>query len=221
MKARIIPASKTIGTHARVIEEDKPLRVAAYCRVSTDREEQESSYEVQCQHYTRMIDKNTEWELAGIYADEGITALSTKKREQFKAMIRDCEDGKIDMIITKSISRFARNTLDCLDYIRRLNKMGIPVVFEKESINTMDAQGELLITILASIAQQESESISKNVQMGIRFHYQEGKICAGHQNMLGYERTEDGSLEVIPEEAEIVRRIFRLFLNGLSPSHIG
>lgn len=220
MKARIIPANKKMIA-AKDHSHEKKLKVAAYCRVSTDREEQESSYEVQCMHYSKLIMQNPYWEMAGIYADEGITALSTRKREQFKAMISDCEAGKIEMIITKSISRFARNTIDCLNYIRKLKALGIPVIFEEESINTMDSKGELLITILASIAQQESESISRNVQMGVRYHYQEGRICAGHQNILGYERTKEGKLQIVPDEAEIVRRIYRYYLDGYSPSHIG
>ena len=134
----------------------KKLRVAAYCRVSTEQEEQESSFENQVAYYTDLIQSNPEWEFAGIYADDGISGTNTKKREDFNRMIDDCEAGNIDMIITKSISRFARNTLDCLKYIRQLKDKNIPVFFEKEAINTMDAKGEVLITIMASLAQQES-----------------------------------------------------------------
>ena len=150
-----IPA-KVESTAQQAVQ--RQLRVAAYCRVSTDSEEQASSYEVQVAHYTQFIQKNPEWELAGIYADDGITGTNTKKREEFNRMIQDCMDGNIDMIITKSISRFARNTLDCLKYIRKLKEKNIPVFFEKENINTMDSKGEVLLTIMASLAQQESQS---------------------------------------------------------------
>jgi len=221
VKTRIIPANKPTGKAETNGKTDNKTRVAAYCRVSTDKEEQESSYEVQCQHYESLISVRKDWELAGIYADEGITALSTRKREQFRKMIRDCEEGKIDLIITKSISRFARNTLDCLNYIRKLKSMNIPIIFEKESINTMDSKGELLITIMASIAQQESESISRNVQIGVRYRFQEGRVCSGHHRLLGYERTEEGKLAIVPEEARIVMRIYREYLDGYSPGHIG
>ena len=147
----LIPARRQVGNNARKQEEEKPkLRVAAYCRVSTDSDEQATSYEAQVEHYTEYIQKNPDWEFAGIYADDGISGTNTKKREEFNHMIDDCKAGNIDMIITKSISRFARNTLDCLKYIRQLKDMNIPVLFEKESINTMDAKGEVLITIMAS-----------------------------------------------------------------------
>lgn len=223
MKARVIPAFRKRKLPASGMGEETParIRVCAYCRVSTDNEEQESSYEIQCTHYENLISQNPSWELAGIYADEGISGTSTQGRDQFNRMILDCEAGRIDLILTKSISRFARNTLDCLNYIRKLKALEIPVLFEKEGINTMDARGELLLTIMASIAQQESESISRNVQMGVRYHYQEGRVCAGHQNMLGYTRTSEGSLAIVPEEAVLVRRIFREYLDGYSPKHIG
>ena len=145
----VIPAKRQVGNTARQQDAKPKLRVAAYCRVSTDSDEQ-------VEHYTEFIQKNPEWEFAGIYADDGISGTNTKKREDFNRMIDDCEAGNIDMIITKSISRFARNTLDCLKYIRQLKDKNIPVFFEKEAINTMDAKGEVLITIMASLAQQES-----------------------------------------------------------------
>lgn len=163
----LIPARRQVGNNARKQDEEKPkLRVAAYCRVSTDSDEQATSYEAQVEYYTEYIQKNPDWEFAGIYADDGISGTNTKKREEFNRMIDDCKAGNIDMIITKSISRFARNTLDCLKYIRQLKDMNIPVLFEKESINTMDAKGEVLITIMASLAQQESQSLSQNVKLG-------------------------------------------------------
>ena len=152
----LIPARIRAGNRISK-EENKPkLRVAAYCRVSTDSDEQATSYDAQVEHYTEFIQKNPEWEFAGIYGDDGISGTNTKKREDFNRMIDDCEAGNIDMIITKSISRFARNTLDCLKYIRQLKDKNIPVFFEKEAINTMDAKGEVLITIMAFLAQQES-----------------------------------------------------------------
>ena len=197
------------------------LKVAAYCRVSTDSLEQESSYEAQCVHYIEYIQNNPRWELAGIYADEGISGTSTKHRDQFNQMIRDCEAGKINMIITKSISRFARNTLDCLQYIRKLKELGIAIYFEKEAINTLDAKGEVLITIMASIAQQESQSISQNVRMGIQYKMQQGKGNLNTKSLMGFDRGEESDmLVIIPEEAQIVRRIFREYLDGYSPAMI-
>lgn len=157
--------------------EDAPkLRVGAYCRVSTDNEEQASSYEAQIEHYTAFIQSNPKWELAGIFADDGITGTNTKKRDEFKKMIETCLSGEIDLVVTKSISRFARNTLDCLKYIRKLKEHGVAVFFEKENINTLDSKGEVLLTIMASLAQQESQSLSQNVKMGIQFRYQQGEV---------------------------------------------
>ena len=175
-KVTEIPAKKQIGSLAQK-KEVRKLRVAAYCRVSTDYEEQASSYQTQIEHYTDVIEKNPDWILAGIFADDGISATSTKHREQFNQMIEACKEGRIDMIITKSISRFARNTVDCLNYIRELKALNIPIYFEKESINTMDARGEVLITIMASLAQQESESLSQNVK--IRHITNEGILPSG------------------------------------------
>lgn len=210
-----IPAKPQKGNNAAK-EEVKKLRVAAYCRVSTDNEEQASSYEMQIEHYNHYISSRPEWELVRIYADEGISATSTKGREQFNAMIEDCKNGLIDMILTKSISRFARNTVDCLNYIRMLKGMNIPVYFEKESINTLDSRGEVLLTIMASLAQQESESLSKNVTIGIRYRFQQGKVMVNARNFLGYDKNADGKLVINPEQAEIVKRIFREYLEGAS-----
>jgi site-specific DNA recombinase len=161
----VIPARRQVGNTVKKSEQPK-LRVAAYCRVSTDSDEQETSYDAQVTHYTEYIQKNPEWELAGIFADDGISGTNTKKRTEFNRMIDECMAGNIDMIITKSISRFARNTLDCLQYIRQLKDKNIPVYFEKESINTMDAKGEVLITIMASLAQQESQSFQPEREAG-------------------------------------------------------
>ena len=217
----LIPARRQVGSNARKQEEEKPkLRVAAYCRVSTDSDEQATSYEAQVEHYTEYIQKNPDWEFAGIYADDGISGTNTKKREEFNRMIDDCKAGNIDMIITKSISRFARNTLDCLKYIRQLKDMNIPVLFEKESINTMDAKGEVLITIMASLAQQESQSLSQNVKMGLQYRYQQGKVQINHNRFLGYTKDADGNLVIDPEQAETVKRIYREYLEGLSMDKI-
>lgn len=215
----IIPAKRQIGNTAR--QDKKPkLRVAAYCRVSTDSDEQATSYEAQVEHYTEYIQKNPDWEFAGIYADDGISGTNTKRRDEFNRMIDDCKSGKIDMIITKSISRFARNTLDCLKYIRQLKDMNIPVLFEKESINTMDAKGEVLITIMASLAQQESQSLSQNVKLGLQYRYQQGKVQINHNRFLGYTKDTDGNLVIDPEQAEVVKRIYREYLEGFSMDKI-
>ncbi len=211
----LIPARRR--PRNRVIKEEKPkLRVAAYCRVSTDSDEQAGSYETQVNHYTEYIGRNKDWELAGIYADDGISGTNTKKREGFNEMIEDCMAGKIDMVITKSISRFARNTIDCLKFVRQLKEKNISIIFEKENINTLEASGELLLTIMASLAQQESASLSQNVKLGLQFRYQEGKVQINHEHFLGYTKDEDGNLIIDEEEAKIVRRIFREYLEGAS-----
>ena len=215
----VIPAKRQVGNNIKKAEKPK-LRVAAYCRVSTDSDEQATSYEAQIEHYTEYLSKNPEWVLAGIFADDGITGTNTKKRDEFNRMIEECHDGNIDMIITKSISRFARNTLDCLKYIRELKDLNISVFFEKESINTMDAKGEVLLTIMASLAQQESQSLSQNVKLGIQYRYQQGKVQINHNRFLGYTKDADGNLVIEPEQAEIVRRIYREYLQGLSMDKI-
>lgn len=171
----MIPARRMIGTQ-KPAEKTQKLRVVAYARVSTEFEEQESSYDVQVEHYTTYIKSNPEWGLVEIYADDGISATSTTKRESFNRMIQDARDGKIDMILTKSISRFSRNTVDCLKYTRELKTLNIAVFFEKENINTLDTKGEVLMTIMAALEQQESESLSANVRLGIQFRNQQGKV---------------------------------------------
>lgn len=191
-------------------------RVAAYCRVSTDEEEQLSSYEAQKTYYTDKIMENPEWTMAGIFADEGITGTSAKKRPEFLRMIRLCKQKKIDIILTKSISRFARNTVDCLNYIRVLRELGVAVMFEKENINTLKADSELLITMMGAFAQAESESISANVRWGIRQAMREGRVRVSCANLYAYEKGLDGQMQIIPEQAEVVRRIFRLYLSGAS-----
>ena len=195
-------------------------RVAAYCRVSTDQEEQLSSYEAQVRYYTNYIQNNNLYEFAGIYADEGITATNTKKRDEFKRMIKDCREGKIDRIITKSISRFARNTVDCLNYVRELKELGIGITFEKENIDTLDAKGEVLLTILSSLAQEESRSISENSTWGIMRRFEEGKVALNHNRFLGYDKDEEGNLIINEKQAKIVRRIYSEFLNRKGINHI-
>lgn len=216
----VIPARRRVGNTAKENEIPK-LRVAAYCRVSTDSDEQATSYEAQVEHYTDYIRKNPEWEFAGIFADDGISGTNTKKREEFNRMIDEAMEGNIDMIVTKSISRFARNTLDCLKYIRQLKEKNIPVYFEKENINTMDAKGEVLLTIMASLAQQESQSLSQNVKLGFQYRYQQGQITVNHNRFLGFTKDEKGQLIVDPDEAVVVRRIFREYLEGASLQQIG
>lgn len=216
----VIPARKRVGN--TINREEKPkLRVAAYCRVSTDSDEQATSYETQMEHYTSYIQRNPEWEFAGIFADDGISGTNTKKREEFNRMIEECMAGHIDMIITKSISRFARNTLDCLKYIRLLKEKNIPVFFEKENINTMDSKGEVLLTIMASLAQQESESLSKNVKLGLQFRYQNGEVQVNHNRFMGYTKDENGHLIIVPSEAEVIKRIYLEYLQGASLKQIG
>lgn len=214
-----IPAKRQVGNTVKQSEQPK-LRVAAYCRVSTDSDEQETSYDAQVTHYTEYIQSNPEWMLAGIFADDGISGTNTKKRDEFNRMIDECMAGNIDMIITKSISRFARNTLDCLQYIRQLKDKNIPVYFEKESINTMDAKGEVLITIMASLAQQESQSLSQNVKLGLQYRYQQGKVQVNHSRFLGYTKDKDGHLIIDTDQAEIVKRIYREYLEGSSMDKI-
>lgn len=189
-------------------------RVAAYARVSTDSDEQLSSYEAQVDFYTRHIQSNPEWEFVGLYADEGISGTNTKKREGFNRMVKDALDGKIDLILTKSISRFARNTVDTLTTVRKLKEHNVEVYFEKENIYTLDAKGEVMITIMSSLAQEESRSISENITWGKRRSMEEGKFSLAYKNFLGYKKGKDGILEIVEEEAKIVREIYRRFLDG-------
>ena len=196
------------------------LRVAAYCRVSTEQEEQQNSYQVQIAYYTDLINRKKEWTLAGIFADEGISGTQTKKRTEFNRMIRMCRNKKIDLVITKSISRFARNTVDCLEYVRQLKDLGIGVIFEKENINTMTMTSEFMIALYGSFAQAESESISKNVSWGKEKAFREGKVQFQYKHLLGYKKGADGKPEIIPDEAETVRLIFNLYLDGYAYQRI-
>ena len=198
----------------------RQLRVAAYCRVSTEQEEQQNSYQVQIAYYTDLINKNKDWALAGIFADEGISGTQTKKRTEFNRMIRLCKQKKIDLILCKSTSRFARNTVDCLENVRLLKSLGIGVIFEKENINTLTMTSEFMIALYGSFAQAESESISKNVSLGVQMSFREGKVRYQYKHWLGYRKGTDGKPEIIPEEAETVKIIFEKFLDGYSTKAI-
>lgn len=210
-----IPATISKYT-AAPINTARKRRVAGYARVSTDHEEQQSSYEAQMDYYTAYISGRDDWEFAGMYSDAGISATNTRHRDGFKAMVADALAGKIDLIITKSVSRFARNTVDSLTTVRQLKDKGIEVYFEKENIWTLDAKGELLITIMSSLAQEESRSISENTTWGQRKRFADGKASVAFGQFLGYDRGADGSFVINEEQAETVRLIYRLFLEGRS-----
>ena len=209
----IIPPKPELQQTAAVT---KQLRVAAYCRVSTKEEEQASSYEAQCEYYTDKIMSNKEWTMAGIFADEGITGTSTKKRTEFLRMIRQCKQKKIDLILTKSIQRFARNTLDCINYTRILRQLGIGVLFEKENINSLPSDSEFMITMYGAMAQSESESISGNIRRGRQMHAKVGTLKVPCYRLYGYEKDAEGKFRVIPEQAEIVRELYKRYESGAS-----
>ena len=210
-----IPATVSKFT-ASPINSRKKRKVAGYARVSTDHDEQLTSYEAQLDYYTTLIKGHDDWEFAGMYSDEGITGTSVKKREGFQSMVADALAGKVDLIITKSVSRFARNTVDSLSTIRELKENGTEVFFEKENIWTFDSKGELLITIMSSLAQEESRSISENVTWGHRKRMADGKVAVAYSRFLGYDKGEDGNLVVNPEEAKTIKLIYGEFLAGLS-----
>ena len=218
-KVTTIPATLTRFT-AVPIAENRKRRTAAYARVSTDTEEQISSYEAQVRFYTDYIQSRSDWEFAGVYTDEGITGTSTEHREGFKRMMKDALAGKIDLIVTKSVSRFARNTVDSLTAVRDLKAKGVEVYFEKENIRTLDSKGELLITIMSSLAQEEARSISENVTWGIRKRFADGKVSMAYSSFLGYEKGPDGTPVINEEEADVVRLIYSLFLQGKAVSWI-
>ena len=213
----IIPASVQKENNASSKER---LRAAAYCRVSTEHDDQLDSLENQISHYLEYIRLHPGYELVDVYSDSGISGTSTKKRAGFMRMISDCRKGKIEIIITKSISRFARNTADCLKYMRELKSLGIPIIFEKENINSMDSSGELLFTILSSLAQEESRNISENTTWGIRANFKRGIPHINVKQLMGYEKDETGNLVIDESQACVVRRIFREFLSGTSPLDI-
>lgn len=214
-----MPVVKTIParfTSAPVEEKKTKRRVAAYARVSTDRDEQFTSYEAQVDYYTKYIKGRDDWEFVKVYTDEGITGTNTKHRTGFKTMVADALAGGIDLIVTKSVSRFARNTVDSLTTIRELKEHGVEVFFEKENIWTFDGRGELLITIMSSLAQEESRSISQNSTWGLRKRYADGKVSLAYARFLGYDRNEHGAMVINPEQAKIVRDIYDMFLQGMS-----
>ena len=211
---RIIEIPASMRENAGRKNTVRKLRVAAYCRVSTEEEEQQGSFEIQKLYYTEKINSTPEWEVAGIYADDGISGVHTKKRDGFNQMIQDCKKRKIDLILTKSISRSARNTLDSIQYVRMLKQMGIAVVFEKENINTATMNSEMILTVLSAFAQAESESISQNVARGKRMGYKHGKFAFPYGRIIGYRKGADGKPEIIPEQAEVIRLIFNSYLQG-------
>lgn len=216
---RVIPAT-IHQTSAQNRNSAMKRRVAAYARVSTDSEEQLTSYEAQVDYYTKYIQGREDWEFVDVYTDEGISAVNTKNREGFKQMVTDALAGGIDLIITKSVSRFARNTVDSLSTVRKLKEKGVEVYFEKENIYTFDGKGELLITIMSSLAQEESRSISENVTWGQRKRFSDGKVSLPYAQFLGYEKGEDGLPQIVESEAETIRQIFRMFIGGMTFSAI-
>ena len=204
----------TITPQEKAKTQYRQIRVVAYCRVSTKQEEQLNSYETQRNYYTERINAEPNWTLVGIFADKGITGTSVKNRDEFNKMIKLCKRGKVDMIITKSISRFARNTLDCLKYTRMLKAIGVDVFFEEQGIHSTQPGAEFYITIYGSIAQSESENISANVKFGKAQSAREGNVPFHYKNFLGYRKGEDGKPEIVPEEAETIRFIYESFLAG-------
>ena len=214
-RARALPGMPTLSA--------RPKRVAAYARVSTNSEEQLTSYEAQVKHYTEYIKSRAltdNWQFVDVYTDRGITGTSTVRREGFNRMMQDALAGKIDLIITKSVSRFARNTVDTLTAIRRLKEHGVEVYFEEQNIYTLDGKGELLLTIMSSIAQEESRNISENVTWGIRKRFADGKVSMPYKRFMGYRRGDDGVPEIVEAEAKIVHGIFRRFLEGATSTMI-
>ena len=218
-EVEVIPARKAMPDGA---PEAPKKRVAAYCRVSTEEEAQASSFELQVEHYTKYIGAHEDWVLAGIYADEGISGTQVKHREQFLQMIEDCKAGKIDMIITKSISRFARNVLDCLSTIKTLKGLNpqVGIYFEKENIDSLDEKSDVFLTMLASFAQEESRSISSNIRWAIRNRMKEGTQKIPTNALYGYDTDDDGNMVIVESEAEVIRTIYRKFVQGTHPADI-
>lgn len=215
-KVTVIPASPRNVVRGNVSIPRK-RRACGYARVSTDKEEQESSFDNQMRHYKEYITSREDLEFVGMYSDDGISGTSTRRRNGFNQMILDALDGKIDLIITKTVSRFARNTVDSLTTIRKLKERGVEVYFEEQNIYTLDSKGELLITIMSSFAQEESHSISDNTKWGIRKRYEDGKVSVAYSRFLGYDKGPNGGLIVNPEEAETIRQIYKWFLEGFTP----
>ena len=216
----IIPATKRSAEQGGQILSQQPLRVAAYCRVSTGDESQQTSYTTQKRFYTQMIASRPGWTLAGIYADEAISGTSRSKRRQFNEMMKDALGGRMDYIVTKSISRFARNTIDTLECVRQLRQLTPPVgvYFEKENIDTLDATGELILTILSALAQDESRSISDNIRWSIQRKFQRGEPMVDLKRMLGYDSGPHGEWIINPRQAATVHYIFERFVAGSRPT---
>ena len=216
---KVIP--QTINPLTKIkIGSTQKRRVAAYARVSTDRDEQATSYEAQVAYYSNYIKGRPDWEYVKVYSDDGITGTNTKRRTGFKEMIEDGLNGKIDLIITKSISRFARNTLDSISYVRQLRHQGCEIYFEKENLWTFDSKSEMVLSMLAAIAQEESRSISENVKMGKRWAMKEGKVTIPCKAFIGFKNV-DGKIEIDYEESKIVRRIYSMFLkDGMTSKSI-
>ena len=219
------PEVEEIAPITQIVNEDTKaafdkLRVAAYARVSTEQDEQQNSYEAQVHYYTEYIKSNPSWEFAGIFSDAGITGTNTKNRDGFNRMVEAALRGDIDLILTKSISRFARNTVDSLSTVRKLKEAGVEVIFEKENLHTFDPKCEVMLTIMSSLAQEESRSISENVRWGQQRSMRNGKIHLAYSRFLGYRKGEDGRPEIVEEEAEIIRDIYNMFLSGMTVRHI-
>jgi len=210
-----IDANPLVSKHTN---ENAILNVAAYCRVSTNLDDQKNSYKAQVTYYTNSISKNPKWRLVGIYADEGISGTQVKHRNDFKRMITDCRKGKIDLILTKSVARFARNTVDTLNYVRELKTRGIAVYFEEQDIDTLKVNTEMVIGLNGVIAQAESENISANISWGVRKRMRDGSYQFRY--LLGYKKDENGKPCIVPEEASIVRYIYQLYLDGKSLDQI-
>lgn len=222
MSDKIVKKVENLPQLTAVKRTDKLIqRVAAYARVSTGKEEQQTSIVAQKEYYTDYIKSHAGWQFVGVYADEGISGCSTKRREQFKQLMSDCMAGKIDMVLTKSISRFGRNTVDTLTAIRELKSKGIGVYFEKEQVWTMDSKGEFIITLMSSLAQEESRSMSENILWAVRKRYAQGKGSFAYSRVLGLDKgKEKFEIVVNREEAVIVCKIFRMFIQGLTPHTI-
>lgn len=218
-KIKVIKATINPLTHSSNLNKNK-RRVCGYARVSTDSDEQFTSFQAQKDYYTKYINSHADWEFVDLYADEGISGTNTKKREGFNKMIEDALAGKIDLIVTKSISRFARNTVDTLVTVRKLKDKGVECFFEKENIYTFDSKGEMILTLMSSLAQEESRSISENVTWGHRQSFRNGKVHIAYSTFLGFTKGEDGKLAVVEEEAKIVRRIYQMFINGYTTTRI-
>lgn len=217
-KVKVIKAKPIIPTERQ--GSVKRTRVAAYCRVSTELEEQQGSFNEQKNYYQSLIQNNEQWILAGIYADEGITGTKASKRDGFMRMINDCRKGKIDLILTKSITRFARNTLDSLKFTEELKNLGIAVIFEKENLNSLDENSKMLLTVLSSIAEEESRNISNNVRWSFQRKFENGSSTMGIEKLYGFDKDEDGNVIIIEEEAQYVRLIYKKYLDGWSTIQI-